>query len=127
VSTDIPHQTRVKVRNRSSGVCERCDSKIATDMHHRMKRSIGGHSPENVVHLCRVCHDWAHANGVQARATGWIVPSQRRITRGDITNIPIRLRDTWALLTPLGDRVTIREAFAAELRDTFGLSPAVTA
>ena len=54
--------TREAVCNRSGGRCEIC-GEIATNMHHRKKRSQGGQwSPANVLHLCGTgttgCHGY---------------------------------------------------------------------
>jgi 5-methylcytosine-specific restriction endonuclease McrA len=49
--------TREAVSNRSNGICEYCQSAMATEMHHRLARSLGGGwSPGNIIHLCWKCH-----------------------------------------------------------------------
>ena len=50
---------REAVSNRSGGVCEYCCKARATEMHHRVPRSVGGGwTPANIVHLCHACHGW---------------------------------------------------------------------
>lgn len=42
--------------------CEVCERRLGVDPHHRIYRSQGGHDvPENLVWLCRACHDDVHA------------------------------------------------------------------
>lgn len=66
---------RPVVEKRSAGMCERCGAARATDMHHRKLRRHGDHSPANLVHLCRTCHNWVHGNVEEALLTGFICPS----------------------------------------------------
>ena len=56
---DIPLDVRAAVRRRSEGRCEiRLDgcSGTATGMHHRLKRTHGVHTLENIVDTCVNCH-----------------------------------------------------------------------
>jgi 5-methylcytosine-specific restriction endonuclease McrA len=49
--------TREAVTGRSNGICEFCSQMMATEMHHRLARSLGGGwSPANIIHLCWKCH-----------------------------------------------------------------------
>lgn len=70
-------KTRYVVLRRSGGVCERCRASMAVDVHHRRARGSGGstapgiNSPANLVHLCRVCHEWVESHFTEALATGW--------------------------------------------------------
>ncbi len=51
--------TRETVPGRSGGICEICARRPATDMHHRVPRSLGGKwTPANILHVCRECHTW---------------------------------------------------------------------
>ena len=68
--------TRVAVRERSGGICERCGQKPGTDMHHRKNRSqLGKWHPANIMHLCALCHVWITAEPALSRASGWSVLS----------------------------------------------------
>lgn len=125
MSNDIPHKTRVAVRNRSQGVCERCGFRPAKDMAHRIPRNTGGHAPSNIAHLCRPCHDWCHANPTKAYASGWIVRANSRVTPADMGDIPARSRDNWVLLLDDGGKRPIREAIAVELLTVFGIREVV--
>ena len=41
--------------------CECCERRAGTDVHHRVFRSQGGDdAPENLLWLCRPCHDEMH-------------------------------------------------------------------
>lgn len=74
-ATPIPTKSRVSLRSRSAGRCERCGMGAA-HVHHRRTRSIRDlhtHCLCNLVHLCSTCHVWAHAHPADARETGFIV------------------------------------------------------
>jgi hypothetical protein len=71
-----PEETRARAAllRRSGGRCEGCPATVATDYAHRQARSQGGPwCPSNALHLCRACHQWAHANPEMARSAGWSV------------------------------------------------------
>lgn len=46
----------------------------AVDVHEPLTRARGGSivDPDNMVAVCRVCHDWIHANPVEATELGWL-------------------------------------------------------
>lgn len=50
----------------------------ATELHHRQAKGMGGrkgaHTAENLLHLCRGCHDLIHSNPRWSRDVGLIVP-----------------------------------------------------
>ena len=56
-------------------VCERCQGRNATDIHHKHSRGTGGelNSVDNFVALCRLCHTEIHANPRQARKDGFLL------------------------------------------------------
>lgn len=65
---------------RCDGMCERCETKPAGNVHHRLLKSRGGKdTPENCVAVCGTgttgCHGWIHGHPAEATATGWMVPS----------------------------------------------------
>lgn len=73
---EIPSASRVAVRERSRGRCERCGGPGA-QWHHRRSRSVRGehrHCPCNGLWLCPTCHRYAHANPHAAIEEGLIVP-----------------------------------------------------
>lgn len=87
-------KTRIVVRERSNGVCERCDKARATDMHHRKNRSQSGKwHPSNIMHLCALCHVEITAEPAMSRKNGWAVPS----TFNPATQ-PVLYRGEWAVL-----------------------------
>lgn len=48
----------------------------ALHLHHVIRRSQGGpDTPENLVTLCAVCHDWVHGHPAQARLRGLLARS----------------------------------------------------
>ena len=69
--------TREAVRLRSRGWCEvgslGCHMK-AVHMHHRLQRSQGGgHGADNLLHVCRACHDLIHAEPQWSYERGWLL------------------------------------------------------
>jgi hypothetical protein len=82
-STRIPDAAREAVHERQRGQCLRCGLPY-TEVHHRQPRRIGGHGLENLVGLCKTCHDYCHANPREARENGWIVSMHTR----DIAAVP---------------------------------------
>ncbi len=71
-------KTRPVVRERSNGVCEKCDRARATEMHHRKNRSQGGlWHPANIVHLCSLCHVEVTCQPAEARECGFAVFSHQ--------------------------------------------------
>lgn len=78
--------TRPAVQARSGGVCECCCKARATEMHHRIPRSVGGPwTPANIVHVCHDCHFWMTEYPQAARAKGWHLYSTESPTRIPIT------------------------------------------
>ena len=86
--------TRRVVSGRSRGLCERCGARPGVDVHHRRARGSGGstapgiNTPANLVHLCRVCHEWVEAHWEAATAAGWKISLQQPPT--DAAGIPLR-------------------------------------
>lgn len=133
MSNDIPKRVRDAVKARSGLICERCLNELATDMAHRLPRNTRIHTPENLGHLGRTCHSWAHAHPRAARREGWILPANSRITAEYVGAIPVRSRDEWLILAShiengrlISTKVTIREALALELLAEFGVTGTVT-
>jgi 5-methylcytosine-specific restriction endonuclease McrA len=59
---------------RSRGICELCGWGVAIHRHHRMRRSQGGTNDlENLLHLCRACHDTVHAYPALSYDRGWLL------------------------------------------------------
>jgi hypothetical protein len=59
--------------------------------HHRQRRREGGHAVSNLVWLCRTCHEWAHADPVEATAKGFIIS----VYVEDTTQIRIKTFAGW--------------------------------
>ena len=53
----------------SHPVCQRCDGRRSTDIHHTAGRSGSNYQDQTTwLALCRQCHDWIHQHPSQARA-----------------------------------------------------------
>lgn len=86
----IPPKVRAQVEYRSGGRCEaqihthdhRCKG-VASVIHHKQRREVGGHVLDNLIHLCSTpvgglgegCHEFVHANPEWSRSVGFIVSS----------------------------------------------------
>lgn len=57
-----------------AGRCERCETLPAIEAHHLMRRSSGKKrlERENLVGLCRPCHDFIHRNPKWAYENDWL-------------------------------------------------------
>jgi 5-methylcytosine-specific restriction protein A len=98
------------VVNRDGGKCLKC-RKVATDVHHRRPRGMGGTSDDhisygmaNLVSLCRTCHDWVHANPWPSYTLGWLVK-----TGEDPDDVPI-YTDADVIIKLLPDGTTKMQA-----------------
>lgn len=85
LSADIPDAIAQAIRQRNGGQCEACRFKPEKlDVHHLLRRGMGGtdvewiHCPCNLVALCRLCHDWAHAQPALAAVSGLMVATTSR-------------------------------------------------
>lgn len=97
----VPERVRDAVIQRAKGRCECCGIGLATDLHHRMRRRDGGHSPENSLLVDRTCHDRIHAHPGWSRDNGWIVGSLSGFEE-TIAERPARIGGKWAYLLPDG-------------------------
>lgn len=77
---------REAVRDRSAGLCEAqttACSYLAAHVHHRLMRSqLGKDTPDNLLAVCRPCHDYIHAHPAESYAAGWLI---RSTTTGETT------------------------------------------
>lgn len=75
--SQIPQSSRVAVRERARGRCERCGGP-GSQWHHRRRRAVVDehrHAPCNGVWLCQSCHAYIHSHPIDGRMDGFIVPS----------------------------------------------------
>lgn len=85
--SDIPKAIRDKVKERSEGLCERTFYEVngelvetrcgreACDMHHILSRSQGGgHTVENLIHLCRMDHNFCKEHPLKAIRVHLVIP-----------------------------------------------------
>ena len=82
VKPAVPPKVRLVLALRSGGVCEMALSGctgVATDPAHRLKQGMGGRHGDakvahdvlsNLLHACRACHSWTHAEPGRARVLG---------------------------------------------------------
>lgn len=72
----IADKVRATVLTRSDGLCEVCGRAEGVDLHHRRPRAMGGstridtNTPQNLLHLCRGCHDEIERNRTNAYLLG---------------------------------------------------------
>lgn len=57
---EIDRQTRKLVEERSCWECERCHKGIAVHMHHLTYERAGHELPEDLQHICILCHMSSH-------------------------------------------------------------------
>ena len=66
--------TKMMIRNRDNYTCQYCKNKRKDsnlDVHHIVFRSNGGSDePENLITLCRTCHDALHAGKIKLKLNG---------------------------------------------------------
>ena len=51
------------IKNRSAGVCERCRTYAAENVHHKTYKRLYREVLSDLWHLCRQCHEFLHGNG----------------------------------------------------------------
>lgn len=75
-------ETKVLCWQRDNGACFRCGSAVwEGDVHHRLARKAGGanarlswiNALENLLLLCRGCHNFIEDHPRLARAAGWMI------------------------------------------------------
>lgn len=68
-------------------LCARCQLRYAVDPHEPLSRGRGGSitDEDNIVPLCRECHDWIGDNPLEAEAEGWLLPSRMPIREWEQT------------------------------------------
>lgn len=57
---EIDPDARAAVYERSGGICERCQEKLAVHVHHLTYKRAGREKPEDLQHICLGCHCAAH-------------------------------------------------------------------
>lgn len=48
------------IRNRNGGLCECCNMRYGSDVHHRTYDRLGNEKGADLIHLCRECHSIIH-------------------------------------------------------------------
>ena len=80
VSAKRARENRIRARLRAGLIeangpliCARCE-RLADDLHEPGKRSQGADptDPEQVIPLCRACHDHIHTHVAESVAAGWL-------------------------------------------------------
>jgi hypothetical protein len=71
-----------RLKERSNGVCERCDRARAVERAHIVRRHNHSASPvaEDYAHLCKVCHRWCDGS-LEGRE--WLLQFQIRLREKD--------------------------------------------
>ncbi len=112
----MPPDSVEKVHERSRGICERCLTRPAVDIHHRRFLSRGGgHNLANMLHLCGTgnmygCHGEAH-KGSTATNYGLSISRFNKLQESEIEFVDNRGR-AWLL----GDDGSKREVKHADVQ-----------
>lgn len=106
--TGFPPKVRAVIVARSQGRCEanttRCQG-VATQIHHRCPRRLGGSSvgwvnkPSNGLHVCFGCHAFIESHRAAAVVHGWLVS---QYTSGTAADVPVLYRFRSAFLDDAG-------------------------
>lgn len=65
ISANIKTSVRKEVYSRDGYRCALCDSTKYIQIHHYIKRSLGGsNSPHNLITLCADCHNQTHGTKI---------------------------------------------------------------
>lgn len=105
-SKDVKDMLR---KERAKGRCERCAGTGRLDVHHRRGRKAGGtkrleiNSPENLLVLCRPCHNAitnTNGNRVAIEFEGLLIREDLR----DPADVKVLLADGWFFLTASGGK-----------------------
>lgn len=69
-----------RLKERSNGVCERCDRARAVERAHIVRRHNHSAPPvaEDYAHLCKVCHVWADGS---REGREWLLQFQSKLLR----------------------------------------------
>lgn len=101
--TGFSKAVRGVVEARSGGVCERCGTNPAVQIHHRRPRSMGGsrrkdtNLPANGLSVCVPCHCAIESDRDEALRHGWLVRQGR-----DPKLVPVFRRGQWVRLNNEG-------------------------
>lgn len=60
------------VRQRNNKLCELCNMRYGTCVHHRTYRNLGNEQPEDMLHVCVYCHRLIH----HKKGGGYLWPSR---------------------------------------------------
>ena len=91
---EFPPAVRALLRDRSGGVCERCEQRPVADLHHRCPRKQGGSRlpwvglASNGLALCDPCHDWVESNRTLAYELGLLIKQGIAEQAGGCASIP---------------------------------------
>ena len=103
MTTGPSQDTRLLVADRDRWRCVACGHDLSDgtgDIQHRRARGMGGtlrddaNRPDNLILLCRPCHQHVETHRVEARSRGWAVPQH-----GDPATVPVEYHDggVWVL------------------------------
>lgn len=76
ISANVSNKQRKAIYARDGYRCALCDGTRTLQIHHVIKRSMGGKDhPHNLITLCSNCHALAHGTNLQ----GWVDMDQEKI------------------------------------------------
>lgn len=70
---------RARALRRARGVCELCQEAHATEAHHTTYKRIGREKPDDMVALCRSCHEHVTRQGLDKLSRGDLLRRRREI------------------------------------------------
>jgi 5-methylcytosine-specific restriction enzyme A len=108
--TGFPVKVRATVHHRAAGMCEKCGTARATEIHHRRPRGMGGskvddtNTASNALFLCARCHGIIEDQRRYAIDQGWLVKQHHHPA-----DIPVLYRGAWVFLDDLGNMKPVKD------------------
>ena len=81
---------RTRTIKRANGVCEFCQERAAREAHHTTYERIGQEKPDDMVALCRHCHQHIHGNGLDKLPRRDLLSQRRALLHSPEFQRPVR-------------------------------------
>jgi len=63
IKSDEWYSRSAPIRNRNAGICECCNMRYGVSVHHKTYIRLGNETQEDLLHVCRECHEMIHQKG----------------------------------------------------------------